>query len=54
MEYSGELEKVIESDDADDGWVDTHHYDPNMLGLEDKISEMTLDNAKVRKVSGVG
>lgn len=47
MEYSKELEHIIESDDADNGWVDTHHYDTGTSGLEDKISEMTLDNMKV-------
>lgn len=46
MEYSEEFQRIIESDDADNGWVDTHHYDPAISGLEDKISEMTLDNTK--------
>ncbi|CAH0556665.1 unnamed protein product [Brassicogethes aeneus] len=46
MEYSEELERIIESDDADNGWVDTHHYDTNTSAVEDKISEMTLENAK--------
>lgn len=48
MEYSEDLERIIESDDADNGWVDTHHYDASVSNLEEKISEMTLDNAKVR------
>lgn len=43
MEYSEEYQRIIESDDADNGWVDTHHYDPANTGLEDKIDEMTLD-----------
>ncbi|XP_044750488.1 ubiquitin-like-conjugating enzyme ATG3 [Coccinella septempunctata] len=43
MQYSEDLERVIESNDADDGWVDTHHYDQNS-GLEDKVSEMTLES----------
>lgn len=47
MEYSEDLERIIESDDADNGWVDTHHYDTSSSNLEDKISEMTLDNMKV-------
>lgn len=46
MEYTEEFQKIIESDDADDGWVDTHHYDPANTGLEEKVSEMTLDNSK--------
>ncbi|GJQ80883.1 putative autophagy-related protein 3 [Trypoxylus dichotomus] len=46
MEYSEEFQRIIESDDADNGWVDTHHYDPANTGLEEKVSEMTLDNSK--------
>lgn len=45
MEYSQELEKIIESDDADNGWIDTHHFDKD-ISLEDKVLEMTLDNSK--------
>lgn len=47
MEYSEDLERIIESDDADNGWVDTHHYEAGSSGLEEKISEMSLDNLKV-------
>ena len=47
MEYSDEYERIIVSDDADNGWVDTHHFDPNAVGLEDKVADMVLDNAKV-------
>lgn len=50
MEYSEEFQRIIESDDADNGWVDTHHYDPANSGLEDKISEMTLDNSKAESM----
>ncbi|XP_023015106.1 autophagy-related protein 3 [Leptinotarsa decemlineata] len=51
MEYSGDFEKVIESDDADNGWVDTHHYDKEMTSsVEDKISEMTLENTKAESM----
>ncbi|XP_066260405.1 ubiquitin-like-conjugating enzyme ATG3 [Euwallacea similis] len=46
MEYCNELEKIIESDDADNGWVDTHHYDKETSLLEDKISEMTLEKTE--------
>lgn len=46
MEYSEDLERIIESDDADNGWVDTHHYEGNTSSVEDKISEMTLENTK--------
>ncbi|XP_046401976.1 ubiquitin-like-conjugating enzyme ATG3 [Ischnura elegans] len=45
IEYCDELEKVIESDDGDGGWVDTHHFDVGGTGgVEDKVSEMTLDS----------
>lgn len=43
MEYMEEFQKIIESDDADNGWVDTHHFDPANTNLEDKINEMTLE-----------
>lgn len=46
MEYSEDLQRIIESDDADNGWVDTHHYDSATAGLEDKVSEMTLDSSR--------
>ncbi|KAJ3654752.1 hypothetical protein Zmor_013920 [Zophobas morio] len=48
MEYSGELERIIVSDDADNGWVDTHHYDQDQstAAVEEKISEMTLSASK--------
>ncbi|KAF7269232.1 autophagy-related protein 3 [Rhynchophorus ferrugineus] len=46
MEYSEDLEKIIESDDADNGWVDTHHYDKEIASTEDKISEMTLEKGE--------
>nr|CAH7736299.1 unnamed protein product [Callosobruchus chinensis] len=41
-----ELEKIIVSDDADNGWVDTHHYDKEIASCEDKTSEMTLEAAR--------
>ncbi|KAG5883224.1 hypothetical protein JTB14_011416 [Gonioctena quinquepunctata] len=51
MEYSQEMEKIIESDDADNGWIDTHHYDKEMnASVDDKISEMTLENTKAESM----
>ncbi|RZC14266.1 ubiquitin-like-conjugating enzyme ATG3 [Asbolus verrucosus] len=52
MEYSEELERIIESDDADNGWVDTHHYDHDQTtaAVEEKISEMTLSSTKATTV----
>lgn len=52
MEYCDDHEQIIEAEgDIDGGWVDTHHYDTNAdgAGVDDKISEMTLENAKVSK-----
>lgn len=44
IEYSDEQERIIESDGADNGWVDTHHYDMSTSNYDDKIQEMTLDS----------
>lgn len=49
MEYVGE-ETLVEENDQDGGWVETHHFNPDGAsgsGLEDKICEMTLDGAKM-------
>lgn len=43
MEYCEEQEEIIEADDPDGGWVDTHHYGMGASGLDDKVAEMTLD-----------
>lgn len=52
MEYSVDLEKVIVSDDADNGWVDTHHFDHDhsTAAVEERVSEMTLSSSKVNKL----
>lgn len=52
MEYSDDKEKVIESDDADGGWVDTHHYDPTISAIDEKVSEMTLENQAEQDEAG--
>lgn len=44
IEYNDDKEKVIESDDADGGWVDTHHYDPS--NLDEKVSEMNIEESQ--------
>lgn len=52
MEYVGE-ETIIENEDGgDDGWVETHHYDPNTNGLEDKVCDMTLGSKNDDDVAG--
>lgn len=43
MEYSKEQECIIEADDPEGGWVDTHHYDTSISGVDEKVSEMTLE-----------
>ncbi|KAG7236096.1 hypothetical protein INR49_001377 [Caranx melampygus] len=45
MEYSDELEAIIEEDDGDGGWVDTYH-NSGVLGVTDAVQEISLDNNK--------
>jgi len=45
IEYLDNNEKVIETDDADGGWVDTHHYS----NLVEHVEEMTLNTDKKEK-----
>lgn len=42
MEYSNEQECIIEADDPEGGWVDTHHY-ASVAGLDERVTEMALD-----------
>lgn len=44
IEYCDNQERIIEADDPEGGWVDTHHYDPSIGGVDEKVSEMTLDD----------
>lgn len=41
IEYCNNDEKVILTDNDDDGWVDTHHTDPS-TEPQDMVSDMTL------------
>lgn len=52
IEYVGE-EAMVE-EDQDGGWVETHHYDESASGLDDKVSEMTLDSSRNDDISGDG
>ncbi|XP_057326878.1 ubiquitin-like-conjugating enzyme ATG3 [Microplitis mediator] len=44
IEYCDEQERIIEADDPEGGWVDTHHYDASVGGIDEKVSEMTLED----------
>lgn len=43
MEYSNEQECIIEADDPEGGWVDTHHYAASLAGLDERVTEMALE-----------
>lgn len=43
MEYSNDQECIIEADDPEGGWVDTHHYATSLAGLDERVSEMALE-----------
>ncbi|XP_043518747.1 ubiquitin-like-conjugating enzyme ATG3 isoform X2 [Frieseomelitta varia] len=47
IEYSKEQECIIEEDDPEGGWVDTHHYDSSLGGIEERVTEMTLDETQL-------
>ncbi|KAI5704793.1 hypothetical protein M8J75_008851 [Diaphorina citri] len=46
IDYCEEKQKIIENEQDEEGWVDTHHYDETTgkdIAIEDKISEISLD-----------
>ena len=47
MEYKGDLEKVLDSEDPEGGWVDTHHFQEvdAASSLAGTVKEMVLDEA---------
>jgi len=50
MEYKGELEKVLDSEDPEGGWVDTHHFqESDSTVLADSVKEMVLEEPQDAK-----
>lgn len=44
MEYKGELEKVLDSEDPEGGWVDTHHFqETDPTALANTVKDMVLE-----------
>ncbi|XP_076631243.1 autophagy-related protein 3 isoform X2 [Colletes latitarsis] len=54
IEYSKEQECIIEADDPEGGWVDTHHYDTSLGGVEERVTEMTLEETQLSQSIGAG
>ncbi|XP_032671805.1 ubiquitin-like-conjugating enzyme ATG3 [Odontomachus brunneus] len=53
IEYSNEQECIIEADDTEGGWVDTHHYDISLAGLDERVTEMTLEETQPSQTDNV-
>lgn len=44
MEYTDHHEELLETDDEDGGWIDTHHYsDSAVAAIADQVHEMTVE-----------
>ncbi|XP_012262843.1 ubiquitin-like-conjugating enzyme ATG3 [Athalia rosae] len=54
IEYCEDHERVIEIDDSEGGWVDTHHYDSSIGGIDEKVTEMTLEESQPLPPGGTG
>lgn len=54
IEYCEDQERVIEVDDPEGGWVDTHHYDSSIGGIDEKVTEMTLEEGQLLPPGGSG
>ena len=43
--HTDSQEKIIDEDDKDGGWVDTHHYGgTEKTDITEQVAEMTLDS----------
>lgn len=43
----------MESEDGNEGWVETHHYDSALSPLSEKISEISLEVCKTTTKSNL-
>ncbi|XP_035225323.1 ubiquitin-like-conjugating enzyme ATG3 isoform X2 [Stegodyphus dumicola] len=44
MEYTDHHEELLETEDEDGGWVDTHHYsDSTVAAIAEQVQEMTME-----------
>ena len=55
MEYKGDLEKVLDSEDPEGGWVDTHHFqEPDAASnLAGTVKEMVLDEPPAEDAANI-
>lgn len=47
MENSEILENIVESEEGNEGWVETHYFDPSLLHLNEKISEIPQEVSNI-------
>lgn len=54
--HQEEFEKVVDEEDGDGGWVDTHHYaDSTLTAMADAVTEMTLgDKEAIKRAPSAG
>lgn len=46
-------ENIVESEDGNEGWVETHHFDSALSPLSEKISEISLEVCKTKSKSNL-
>jgi len=53
MEYKADLEKVLDSEDPEGGWVDTHHFQESSeaAALAGTVKEMVLDEPEEEPIN---